>query len=88
MGMSAVDLPALTAKLERARGRRGGAVTVEVEELAELIDALETAHEALRAVLSNLEYRESDGWMSGHVHGDDAEAARAALAQVEGVGER
>lgn len=40
--------------------------------------------QALKALLSELEHKGSDGWMTGNVHGDDYDRARAAITKAEG----
>ena len=40
---------------------------------------------ALKDVLSELEVAGSDGWMTGNVHQDEYNAARAAIAKAEGT---
>lgn len=39
---------------------------------------------ALKALLSELEHKGGDGWMTGNVHGDDYDRARAAITKAEG----
>lgn len=53
-------------------------------DIARLIAAAPEMLEALKALLSELEHKGSDGWMTGNVHGDDYDRARAAITKADG----
>jgi len=52
--------------------------------MSNLTDRERAMLEALEALISELEHKGSDGWMTGNVHGDDYDRARAAIALATG----
>jgi len=52
--------------------------------MSNLTDRERAMLEALEALISELEHKGSDGWMTGNVHGDDYDRALAAIALATG----